>query len=88
MPPETYRGRTIDADTNSDGAWVAIVDGNETKAKPQRSRTDAMRSARGSVNRSLGKLGEKKEVSTLSSDIDPTAPEPEFWANMRKAIGE
>lgn len=87
MPPETYRGRTIDADTNSDGAWVAIVDGNETKAQPQRSRVDAMRSARSSVNRSLGKLGEKKEPPS-SGEIDPSEPEPKFWADMRKAIGK
>lgn len=75
-----YRGHQIDADTNTDGAWIALVDGDE-KGRPQRSRDDALREARASVNRSLGQT-EPKPAATAGAEL----VDDDFWRSMREAI--
>lgn len=75
-----YRGHQIDADTNTDGAWIALVDGDE-KGRPQRSRDDALREARASVNRSLGQTEPRADRGE-----DQVLVDDEFWRAMREAI--
>jgi hypothetical protein len=65
--PTKYRGFTLDADTNARGEWIGMIDGDEITAGPQRSKREALREARKSVNRKLGK-SEPKVRRTVETD--------------------
>lgn len=80
MSPIDYRGHTIDADTNTDGAWIALVDGDE-RGRPQRSRDEALREARTSVNRSLGQTEPRSTTGEHQVLVDD-----DFWRAMREAV--
>ncbi len=59
--PESWRGVEIDAQTNERGEWIAFVAGDEVDGH-ERSRADAIRRARSSVNRRLGKVETRRSV--------------------------